>query len=212
MKYEQFIDLAGKLPVIETENLLAGVPNPSLVEVQLSRWLKAGKLIRLKKGVYVLPQPFRKTEIFEPYVASLLLRPSYLSLEKALEYHDLIPEGVRVFTSVTPKSPYRFKTSIGEFAYQHLKPSLFWGYVSITLKGQTAFIAYPEKALLDLIYLNKIKVTKEYLEELRLQNIKKFSIERFSEFARRFDKPRISRAARIIKAWLTTEKRKEKTL
>lgn len=212
MKFENFINIAGDLPVIEIELLLAGIPNPDPFKVQISRWEKAGKLVQLKRGVYLLAEAYRKIEVYEPYIASILEKPSYLSLEKALEYHGLIPEAVTVFTSVTTKRPAKFSSPAGVFSYKHIKESLFWGYKAVTLRKQTAFIASPEKTLLDLIYLAGIKITAEYLEGLRLQNVEQVNLGILSDFADRFKKPGMLRAAEVIKEYIRSYQDGEKTL
>ena len=212
MKWIDFLKIVGNLPLIETEYLLAGVSNPGAVEVQISRWQKTGKLIQLKRGVYLLSESYRKTDISEYYIASVLKKPSYLSLEKALEYHGMIPEAVRVFTSVTTKSPTSFTSKLGTFDYRHIKNSLFWGYDSMELNKQTVFIASPEKALLDFLYLKKVKVSLGYVEELRLQNLEKFNPDRFMQYARRFKRQNILRAAEIVKKYIESAKEGEKTL
>jgi len=189
MKWEDFVDLTAHLPAIETELLLAGKPQGSALKVQVSRWVKAGRLIQLKRGIYVLAQRYRKTDIYEPYIASLLIRPSYISLEKALEFHGLIPEAVPVYTSVTTKRQGKFRNKLGVFVYRHVKRSLFWGYESVTVNNQVAFIASAEKALLDLFYLNGLKIPDGYIEELRLMNTEKIDLARLKEYAKRFGKP-----------------------
>src|SRR3989338_2413754 len=116
MKYEELVRKCGQWPVIQAENLTSGVflkLPPLSIKVQLSRWQKSGKIIQLKRGVYVLPEMYRKTAVYEPYLAWILKNPSYVSLEKALEYHDLIPEGVAVYTCVTTKRPGQLKTPLG---------------------------------------------------------------------------------------------------
>lgn len=212
MKWEEFIKKFGGLPLLETEILLAGVLNPEPVKVQISRWQKSGKLIQLKRGAYLLSEPYRQQEINEFYVASILKRPSYISLEKALEYYGMIPEAVKVYTSVTTKRPCRFTSHIGVFSYRHLKKSLFWGYESITAGKQTVFIASPEKALLDLVYLNAMKMSLDYLKELRLQNTEKINTKTLLEFAKRFGKPKILQAAGIIKEYSKCYKKGERLL
>ena len=87
MKWEGFVNKFGQLPVIDTKFLLAGVKDLEPFKVQISRWQKAGKLLQLKRGFYTLSETYRKTPLFEPYISFLLKKPSYLSLEKALEYH-----------------------------------------------------------------------------------------------------------------------------
>ncbi len=212
MKLEDFIKITRDLPVIEIELLLAGIPNPDPLKVQISRWEKAGKLIQLKRGIYLLADPYRKTEVYELYIASVLKKPSYISLEKALEYYDLIPEAVKVYTSVTTKRAAKFSSPVGVFSYKHIKNSLFWGYKPVTLRQQTAFIATPEKALLDLIYLSGIKVSPEYLEGLRLQDIEQINLDILFEYAKRFKKPGMLRAAKLIKKYIQSYDDRGKTL
>lgn len=210
MNFETLVQNYSDLPVIDSQWLLAGVSNPAAVNVQLTRWRKSGKLMQLKKGLYLLAEPYRKVEIYEPYLASILQRPSYLSLEKALEFHGLIPESVPVFTSVTTKRPARFETAMGCFQYRHVQESLFWGYEAVSVRGQTAFFARPEKALLDLIYLNAIQVTPEYLEEMRFQNVDKISAKTLLSFAQRFGKKKLFQAAQTIQKTLLPSRQRRK--
>lgn len=212
MKFEEFLTRVEKLPVIETEALSVGTESPSKLRVQLARWVSSGKLVQLRRGAYLLSKKYRKIEFFEPYIASILKKPSYLSLEKALEFHGLIPEAVPVYTSVTTKRAISFSSESGRFSYQHIQKSLFWGYASITMNKQTAFIATAEKALLDLIYLKVKNISPEYIEELRLQNIKKIKMKRLREFAAKFNKPKMLRAAKIICDYIQAHKNKSRKL
>jgi len=212
MKLEEFIKLVGEFPVIDTEILLAGVSNPRPFKVQISRWQRAGKLIQLKRGVYLLGAAYRKVKPYEPYIAFILKKPSYISLEKALEYYGLIPEAVKVYTSVTTKRQGRFTSKFGIFNYKHIQNSLFWGYNSITMNGQTGFIASPEKALLDLIYLRGVKISPAYLKELRLQNVEKINLDELLACARRFKKPGMLQAAKKISEFIQSEQKKVKVL
>ena len=121
MKWEEFIQIAGEQPVIESRILLTGFTRPSSLQVHIGRWEKVGKLIKVKRGVYLLAEPYRRIELWDPYLTSLLKRPSYLSLEKALEYHNCIPEAVPVYTAVTPKRQASFICPVGTFSYRDRK-------------------------------------------------------------------------------------------
>lgn len=212
MNWAEFLKTIGKLPVINTENLLAGVFDPAGIEVQISRWNKAGKIIQLKRGMYLLAEPYRKIEVYDPYIAAILKKPSYISMEKALEYHNLIPEAVTVYTSITTKRKGRFVSKAGIFDYSHIKKSLFWGYTSVTVNKQTAFIASCEKAILDYFYVKKLNISLDYLYELRLQNIEKINIEKLFEYAQRFKKSKMLYTARVIEEYNTLSGIGEKTL
>jgi predicted transcriptional regulator of viral defense system len=212
MNWTEFLKTIGKLPVIHTENLLAGVSDPGGIEVQISRWKKAGKIIQLKRGMYLLAELYRRVEVYDPYIAAILKKPSYISMEKALEYHNLIPEAVAVYTSITTKRNRRFVSAAGIFDYRHIKKSLFWGYQSVTVNKQTAFFASCEKAILDYFYVKRLEISMDYLYELRLQNIKKIDIEKLFEYASRFKKPKMVHVARVIKEYHNMSGIGEKTL
>ena len=212
MRFEEFLKQVRGLPVIEAEILLAGVTNPALIKVQLSRWCKSGKLIKLKNNIYLLAENFRKVDIYEPHIAAVLKKPSYISLEKAFEYHGLIPEAVPVYTCITTKRPGEIITPVGRFNYRHVKTGLFWGYDSITVNKQTAFIAGPEKALLDFFYLNGPQITEDYLDEMRLQNFHKISLGKLIEFAQKFENSGVLKTARLIRQYVTEHKKEEKRL
>ena len=212
MKWENFVNKFTELPVIDTELMLAGVKDSKPVKVQISRWRKSGKLFQLKRGFYVLSKTYRKTSLFEPYISFLLKKPSYLSLEKALEYHGLIPEGVPVYTAVTSKRAAKFSSEIGVFTYRHIKQSLFWGYESVTLNSQTGFIAFPEKALLDLVYLHGMNISLEYFEGLRLQHVDKLNPAILFKFAAKFKSLGMQRVASVIVKYIEDYKKSEKQL
>jgi len=217
MKWEELLKKSRNLPVVQSETLLAGTSSPGSVLLQLARWHKAGKLIQLKKGTYLIAEPYRRTRPFEPFLAALLKYPSYVSLEKALSIHGLIPEGVPVVTSVTPKRPGEYRSEAGIFQYRSIQSSLFWGYQAIHKggrpnSGQTGFLARPEKALLDLVYLNRVRHLEDYFEELRLQNLESINLNRLTNDAKRFGKKRILQAARILKSIILQHRKEEKTL
>lgn len=212
MKWENFVKKVAKLPVIDTELLLAGVKDSLPFKVQISRWEKDGKLLQLKRGFYLLAEPYRKIDIYEPFIASLLKKPSYISLEKALEFHGLIPEAVPVYTCVTTKRQAKFASQAGIFSYRHIKGSLFWGYRSYTMHNQTGFIASAEKALLDLIYFKGMGISLKFLEGLRLQNIEKIDQNVLFDYAKKFASVSMLKAAKVIRTYTDVKGKKEKLL
>lgn len=152
---------------------------------QLSMWQKQGYITKLKNGVYIFNDALAKTSPEE--IALFLYEPSCVSLEKALSIYGIIPEMVYATTSVTPKTTRRFKNKLGIFIFKHIQPNLFFGYG----KAKNGILmADPEKALLDLLYLNKIK-TEVDLASLRLNwpAIKKsFDKNKFKKYAKAYKK------------------------
>lgn len=212
MKWDSFLSKVGNAALIDAENLLAGESDVAKAKGQLSRWQKTGKLIQLKRGYYVLAEPYRRTVVNHYFIANLLKWPSYISLEKALEFYRLIPDVIGEYSSVTTKRANRFRSEVGSFRYWHIKPELLWGYQQLDMNGQSFFIAFPEKALLDLIYLRGMKISKDYLENLRLQNLETINCERLQNFAERFNSPGMHRAGKIIIQYVKQDLMEQTTL
>jgi hypothetical protein len=126
------------------------------------------------------PHPFQ--------VANRLVADSYISLEMALGYYSLIPEHVTLITSATTGRPQTYENDFGHFRYHHRHPCLFFGITYLALgKGQSAYVAYPEKALLDLIYLRKGGDSPAFLASLRLQNLERLNLRRLKALAAQFN-------------------------
>jgi len=196
MTYERLLSIVGDEPAFETALLLAGDVDAKDVRRQLSRWVKAGKLYQLRRGLYALAPPYRKTSPHPFCLANRLVRPSYVSLQSGLAHYGLIPEYVPVTTSVTTARPGRFDTPLGSFEFHHVKRELFLGYCLNDLgEGQRVFLATPEKALLDLLYLTPGSQSEVYLSELRLQNLESLDLDQLGRLADRFGQPRLRRAA-----------------
>jgi hypothetical protein len=120
-----------------------------------------------------------------------------VSLQSALAYHGVIPEAVPVVTSATTGRPRRFKTPFGEFMYRHVHPGFFWGYQELELEpGQPAYVALPEKALLDLLHLTPGPIRRRFLTELRF-SYGQLDPARLERFAKRTEKPKLIRAASL---------------
>jgi len=114
----------------------------------LEKQAKAGFLIRLKKGFYVI-----KTDPpSEEEIANALYRPSYISFEYALSYWGVLPEMPYIVTSATTKPTRFFTTRIGSFSYRTIKGQAYTGY-SLVKSGDRSFLmADLEKALVDYLY------------------------------------------------------------
>jgi len=199
MRFRDLVDLVGDEPLFETGLLLVGSVNPADIRRQLSRWTTAGRIHQLRRGLYALAPPYRKVEPHPFLVANLLAPGSYVSLQAALAYYGLIPEYVPVVTSVGNVRPSLHRTPSGDFLFRHLKSSLFWGYEwSEVASRQHAFLATPEKSLLDLVYLQPDGGSAAYLNELRLQNLERLDCERFQWMAERSGAARLQKAASIV--------------
>lgn len=208
MEFNRLLELLEDLPVFDSSLLLAGDVTQENVRLQLTRWTKSGKLYQLRREVYALAPPYQKVKPHPFLVANLLQRASYVSLQSALAFHGMIPETVQITTSVTAGRPGRRNTPLGVFEYRHIQSELLRGYRMIELDmvpGQQALVATPEKALLDLIYLQPGGEKSNYLQELRLQNLEKIDIDELNRQAALFNIPKMHRALRVISDLVQTE-------
>jgi len=143
--------------------------------VQLSQWTNKGLIIQLKRGLYLI-----KGAEIDRFIIANQLKNSYISLETALAYYQLIPETVYQVLSVTTEKPETITNPEGSFLYYHLKPALFFDYQLIESKIKNRFfkIALPEKALFDLIYFRTDLNDQHSLTEIRLTKFN-FSLAKF---------------------------------
>jgi predicted transcriptional regulator of viral defense system len=194
MKLASLLAIVGNEPLFETGFLLAGDVDPKDLRRQLSRWVRSGQVVQLRRGLYALASPYRKPEPHPFLVANRLVRGSYVSLQSALAYHGLIPEHVPVTTSVTTGRPQRRENLFGSFEYRHCGPDRLRGYrVERLGSGQEALVATPAKALADLVHLVPGADSAAYLSELRLTNLEKLGPTELLEPAVD-DRPKVRRA------------------
>ena len=192
------LSILGDETLFETSLLLAGKVNPNVVRLQLSRWTRSGRIYQLRRGVYTIAPPYQKTKPHPYVIANHLQRASYVSMQSALAFYNLIPDTVNTTVSVTTGRPEYLSTPLGDFEFRHVKPGLFKGYQMTDLGDQQAFVATPEKALLDLVYLQPDGETREYLQELRLQNLDRLDLGMIRTLSDIFDKPKLRKATKAI--------------
>ncbi|MCF6311080.1 MAG: hypothetical protein L3J39_01390 [Verrucomicrobiales bacterium] len=152
---------------------------------KIQQLVRSGEIIRIKKGLYVTKSPHGENAAIDPFVLSgLIYGPSYVSLETALAYHQLIPERVDEITCITSKRKKRFHTPLGRFTYAPINEASFPIGIKIESgRGGSWYLAEPEKALCDRIAQVKhlhalrdvppllrdnLRIAPERLEQLRL--------------------------------------------
>jgi len=153
------------------------------VYVTCSRLVKSGDLYRLRKNIYTLdnsPQNIQK-------IANLIYWPSYLSFESALAFYGILNQ--IPYTSIFATKLKSKKIDLGGqlIEYRQILPKLFFGY---TLQ-KDLFVALPEKAILDQLYLVSLGKARIDRDEL---NLKEVSKTKFLEFSKKFP-PRTQKLA-----------------
>jgi hypothetical protein len=165
--------------------------------VQLARWCRAGRLVKVRKGLYAFPDSERGL----PGLANEIVAPSYLSGLWALGHYGKIPEAVWEYTSVCRVSPRRkvWQTPFGRFSYRQVK--YFSGYERVDWEGLPVLLAVPEKALCDEWYLAGGEWSVARHREMRYQQIQGLKEELLEDFVAGFDSPRLERALGTFREW-----------
>lgn len=141
-----------------------------VLKVILSRLVKSKKLIRIKRGIYILPEKISEIE----KIANSIYYPSYLSFESALSLFGILSQAPYTLSFATPLKSKTLIFDNKKIEYRKLKPILFFGY---QLKNNL-YLAEPEKALLDTFYLasmGKLKINFSQLDYSKIEKSKFFN-------------------------------------
>jgi len=188
-------------------SVLSGLASP---RDKITDLLKEGAIIRVKKGLYVFGDKYRRYPYSTELLANLVYGPSYLSLDSGLSYYGLIPERVEALTSITTHRSRRFLTPVGLFTYRQVPLKAFQlGFVRKNADHDQSFlIAVPEKALADKIVsvrgvrIDSIKELMAFLEEdlrIDMASLRSFSPEKIDEYAMAYRSLRLRLFARLLK-------------
>jgi predicted transcriptional regulator of viral defense system len=175
MEFEQFRNQV-KVDIFDYQLLTSYLRDFKKIRDKISSLLSEGKIVRIKKGLYVFGELWRKNPLSLELVANLLYGPSCISFEYALSYYGLIAERPISVTSLTIGDSKTFDTPLGIFTYRAIDREKFKIGVEYKDLGDEGgfFIASKEKALVDLIYrtpgIRTLEQLRHYLfEELRIE-------------------------------------------
>lgn len=166
---------------------LPGYKDPLKV---LSQLVKAGDLIRLRRGLYAFSKNFDRLS-----AAGSVYAPSYISFETALAFYGLIPEKVELVMSVTDRRSAIFKTPAGIYQYYSQAMPLFSEGMSMVKNSNNRMIliANKEKSLFDTLnnynlkasgldcrevfnfVISSLRIEKENLLGLSIQKIRRLA-------------------------------------
>ena len=147
-------------------------------KVAASRYVKQGILLRMKKNMYVLKEEGNGAGREDKFLlANMGQVPSYLSLMTALDYYEITTQVQReFFESVAVKRSKEIQLEGSAFRYVKVAPDLYHGFK----KEKNLFIASPEKALLDALYLISYGRYSLDISALDIKKLDRKKIERLS--------------------------------
>lgn len=174
---------------------------PNFRRSNLSDWQQKGLIEKITSKYYrFTDQPYTTETAY--LVANKIYTPSYISLESALAYYQLIPEAVPGVTNITTAKTHKITDDLNSFYYRSVKPDLFFGYQLISCEhtpgaAQHSFkIATIEKALLDFLYIHSDYKDETDFESLRISTLdlrQQWNQTYFLELLVRFSNQRLSK-------------------
>ena len=189
--------------------LLEGLRDYGHPRDKITELLKQGAIVRVKKGIYIFGNQYRRRPFSREILANMICGPSYISLEYALHYYGLIPERVEAVTSVTSSRGRRFSTPVGLFIYHGIPLDAYRiGIDQLEIEaGRSFLIATREKALADKIQADRgtsirtqAEIQTYLLESLRIdpEGLRKLNTDKISLIADQYR----SRKLRLLEGML----------
>ncbi|MEI6448880.1 MAG: type IV toxin-antitoxin system AbiEi family antitoxin domain-containing protein [Actinomycetes bacterium] len=171
-------------PIIQTREAAArlGVSRSRASQL-LSSFEQAGLARRLKRGLWAL-QPDTDPFTVPPHLTAPL--PAYVSFWSALFRHGMIEQVPRLIFVASLARTQRIATPLGAYSIHHLAPELFAGFDG---SEELGYLALPEKALFDTVYLRAAAGGAAALPELELPP--GFREQKLEEWIDRVARPRL---------------------
>jgi predicted transcriptional regulator of viral defense system len=152
IKKGEYLDVLLRFPktIFSTKDvsLLWGEKNEAAARVRLSYYVRTGKLIRVHRGLYAKDKNYDKFEL-----ATRIYTPSYISFETVLAKAGVVFQFYsRIFVASYLTREITLNGQI--YSYRKIKDSILTNRAGIEAKDNY-YIALPERAFLDIVYLNK---------------------------------------------------------
>lgn len=171
-------------PVISRSEAIARL---NVRPARASQILKAleddGLVTRLGKGLWLIQNTVDPFSL-PPYLTAPY--PAYVSMWSALARHRMIEQIPRQIFVASLDRPRRIDTPIATYSIHHLAPEVFGGY---TGTDATGYLASPEKALFDTVYVRSTRSGTIHLPELELPE--DFNEEEVREWTERIPSTRL---------------------
>lgn len=142
--------------VFDYTQLILALSHYSKPRDAVTSLFKRGQIIRIRKGLYIFGEIWRRNTLAPEVLANLVYGPSAISLDYCLSRHGLIPEKVNTITSITTGRSHDFFTLAGNFSYTHLSGNRFSvGLIQHKSTSGNFIMTEPLKALADKVWTDK---------------------------------------------------------
>ncbi len=144
------------------------------VKQRVARLARAGWLVRLKKGVYLVNTDISTLgvgELSEYVISHALKQDAYISCEAALQYHRLFDQLLARIDAITTRTARAYTVGETSYTFATIKRDLYFGFTTEAIGAFAFQMAEPEKALLDMLYLR----VGDYTVSLVLEKLHDYS-------------------------------------
>jgi predicted transcriptional regulator of viral defense system len=148
------------------------------------RAMEDGGLVRgLRRGLWALDPDVAPFAV-APFLTAPF--PAYVSFWSALYRHQMIEQIPRQISVASLDRAGLIKTAIGAYEIHHLAPELFGGFEGSLANG---YLASPEKALFDAVYVRAASGSRAFFPELSLPE--DLNHEELRRWIERIESPRL---------------------
>jgi len=151
-KKGEYLDVLLRSPrtIFSTKDvaLLWGEEREDTVSIRLNKYVRSGKLMRVRRGLYAKDKNYDKFEM-----ATKIYTPSYISFETVLAKAGIVFQfygQIFVASYVTRE----ITTDDQTYSYKRVRDSILTNRIGVEAKDNY-YIASPERAFLDVVYSNK---------------------------------------------------------
>lgn len=186
---------------------------PKFDSRRLFEWKQKGYLIKLTNKWYVFSNvAFNEGLSF--LISNSICQPSYISLETALSFHELIvdsapgnPFGENSIHAITKHKTVIYQNDRGTFSYRKIKPEFYFGFDIVEIDGKPIQLANPEKALIDFLYFNAAlnSISKLTSIDWNMQAMTQLNWQKISNIQSKIGSKALDRRMELLKKVLKIE-------
>ena len=160
------------------------------VKNRVSQLARAGWLIRLKRGLYIVITDISTlgfSDLHQFVVSQMLNKESYLSFEAALQHYGMFDQMLKRIDGVTADVARTYDVQETTYKFFHIKQELYFGFTTqIVDRTFGVNIAEKEKALLDMLYFRASDYTASVVLE-KLEDYKhEIDFDKLQNYAKRY--------------------------
>jgi predicted transcriptional regulator of viral defense system len=162
INYPQFYNQLSPKRVFSRQE--AELAFPKFDSRRLFEWKQKGYLIKLTNKWYIFSN-VANTNGLSYLISNAICQPSYISLESALCFYELISSNSinsnyfnfsdeNTIQAITKHKTVVYHNDRGVYSYRKIKPEFYFGFDTLEIDGKPIKMANPEKALIDFLYFN----------------------------------------------------------